>query len=91
MLDVLHELNSRFIPLFYIIANIFFGGITVEQLFVAGIQTKHGDVVFVHQHEVLIALLHEGNVGLDQSRLYLVVALTRFGIECLDEVQRIHH
>ncbi len=91
LLDVLDELNGGFIPLFDVIANIFFGGFAVEQLFVAGVEAELGNIVVVQDAHVFVALLDEGDVGLDEARLHRVVAQPGPRVERADQVHRLLH
>ncbi len=69
LLDVLDQLDGALVALFHVVAGIFVVGIASEQAFVSRIETKLGNVIFVHHHQPLVAMLHEGNVGLDQPGL----------------------
>jgi len=91
LLDVLDQLDRRLVPLLHVVPDVLLRRVAMQQLAVRRVQPQHRHVVFVHQDQVLVALLDERHVRLDQPRLHLVVAQPRLGIEPLDELQRRLH
>src|ERR1700722_3300531 len=88
LLDILDELDRALVTLFHVVA----GGLVVaavagNKLFVGRIQAKLGQVFVVHDHQPLVAMLHESNVGLDEARLGFVVTQAGAGIERSDVIQ----
>ena len=92
LLDVLDELDRALVALFHVVAcALFVGAVAGDQFLVRGIQAKLRQVFVVHDDQPLVAVLDEGNVGLDEACLDLVVAQTGAGIERANVVQRRLH
>ena len=92
LLDILDELNGALVALFDVIARVFIvGSVARNQLFVCGIEPKLGQVFVIHDDQPLVAVLDEGNVGLDQACLNFVVTQAGTGIESADVLQRLQH
>ena len=92
LLDILDELDGALVALFDVVARaLFVGAVARDQLLVGGIQAKLRQVFVVHDDQPLVAVLDEGDIGLDQPRLNLVVAQTGARIEGANVVERRLH
>ena len=87
LLDILDQLNSTLVALLHVVAGIFVVGIAGDQFLVGGIQAKLGQVIIVHEHQPLVAVFDERDVGLDQAGLALVVLQAGTGIESANVVE----
>ena len=91
LLNVFDELQSRLITLFDVVANVFLRRLAVQQFLVGGIKAQLRHVFVVHQHQIFFALLHEGDIRLDETSLLDVVTQPRLGIEPLDVLDSGQH
>ncbi len=92
LLNVLDELHGRLIALFHVGAHVLFDfRALVQELSICWTDPKLRQVLIIHQDKILVAMLHEGHVGLNQLGVDLVVTQSRFGIERADELVRSHH
>src|SRR3974390_1125204 len=87
LLDVLDELHGRLVTLFDVVAPVFFGGVALQQTAVGRIEAQLRDFFVVHDDDELFTVLDEGDVGLDETGLNLVVAQAGTRIESADEVE----
>src|SRR5205085_2259355 len=81
LLDVLDQLNGALVALLDVIARVLVVGVLGQETLVGGIEPELRQVLIVHYHEPLVAMLNEGNIGLNETRQNLVVALARTRIE----------
>ena len=88
LLDVLDQLNGRFVALFHVIARVAIVTVSGEQPFVGGVQAQLGHVFVIHDDQPLVTMLDESDIGFDQSGGNLVVLKSRTRIEGADVVER---
>ena len=65
LFNVFDELNGGFVALLDVIANVFLSGIAMQQPAIRRVQPQLRDVILIHEHQILIALLYESDVWLD--------------------------
>src|SRR5215470_1392163 len=87
LLDVLNQLDGALETLFHIIAGIAIVAIFRQQLAIRRVQTQRWDVVVIHHHKPLIAVLHESDIRLNQASLRLVVLKARPRVEGADVIK----
>ena len=92
LLDVLHELDSRHVPLAHVVAN-FLGSAIVafQHLAVLRIEPKLRHILIVHLDDVIVAILSKVDVGLHHARACAGIAQTRPRIQVLNHVHRNLH
>ena len=81
LLNIFNELNRALKPLLDVITSVAVIALASHQTPVRGIEPQRRYVIIVHHDNPLFAVLHEGDVRLDQPRLRFVVAKPRARIK----------
>jgi len=91
LFDILDELDGGLVAVFDVVARVAVIAVAGQQALVGGIQAQLWHVLVIHDDQPLVAMLHERDIGLNQSGWNFVVAQAGPGIECADVVERRLH